>query len=339
MNASAENCQVVFTAAGVCELTASRIPSPGPNQVLIRTEVSLISTGTELTLLNATAAPDSNWQNILSYPNYPGYSNVGIVTAVGPGVDASLVGARVLTLGNHARYVCRPVSETVVIPPAVASEDAVFGVIAQIALGGVRFAAPRIGDAVVIFGAGLVGQFAARFARMAGASSVFVSARSDRRLSLLPADGGFYPSNADRENIRDLVLKKNHNELAAVAIDTTGDPAMIETELRVLADMGRLLVLSSPRGKSTVDLDYLNVHALSIIGAHNFTVHTPVAVPGNPYTRRHDSQAFIDMLYRGQISVKNLITHCDSYKNAPKLYEMLAENRHNALGVLIRWAD
>ncbi len=339
MNASAKNRRIVFPSAGVCALEESEIPVPGPNQALISTELSLISTGTELTLLNASAASDSSWQDILTYPQYPGYSNVGTVTAVGPGVAPSLVGARVLSLGPHARYVCRSVYEMIVIPPTVASEEAVFGIIAQIAMGGVRFASLRFGDVVVVFGAGLIGQFAARFARMAGASLVFVSDRSDFRLSLLPADSSFYPSNATRENVRDLVLAKNRSTLAAVAIDTTGNPDRMESELRVLADMGRLIVLSSPHGKSTIDLDYVNIHALSIVGAHNFTVHTPSAVPGNPYTLRHDSQEFIDMLSRGQISVKGLITHRDSYQNAPALYEMLTKDRQNALGVIMNWSD
>ena len=337
MNDSCCNRRVVFQAPGICAIEPCETPMPGVNELQIRTECTLISTGTELTMLHADAEPDSSWQPLLRYPQYPGYSNVGRVTAVGEGVSPALIGQRVLSLGTHASIVCRSIYEAVIVPAHVSAEEAVFGVIAQIAMGGVRFAGLRFGETAAVFGAGLIGQFAARFARMGGASAVFVSDRPPLRLRLLPSDSGFYVSDAPPDAFGTFLLEWNRGQPVDAAFDATGDPARIDGEMRLLADRGRLIILSSPRGRSTLDLDYLNLHALSLIGAHNFYVHTPPGVPGEPFTLRHDLQAYVDLLARRELSVDALITHRYSAADAADAYQMLWRDRRNALGVLLDW--
>lgn len=219
------NKHIVFRSPGVCAVETCDRPVPGTNEVRIQTEYSLISTGTELTQLYAEADADSSWQPLLAYPLLPGYSNVGRINAVGAGVDSAMIGQRVVSLGRHARTVCRSVFEVVPVPESVSAEDAVFGVIAQIAMGGVRFAHIRLGETVAVFGAGLIGQFTARLARLSGAGSVFVWDRSPLRLRLLPDDSGVYPSMEDPAAAGAFLRRMNRGRAADLAFDATGDPA------------------------------------------------------------------------------------------------------------------
>ena len=54
----------------------------GDEDLLIRLEISQISTGTELTMLEANVEPDSPWWENIVFPNYDvGYSAVGTVVA------------------------------------------------------------------------------------------------------------------------------------------------------------------------------------------------------------------------------------------------------------------
>jgi hypothetical protein len=53
---------VVFTAPNTVEVHSEPISSPGPNQVLMRTEYSLISTGTETIALGGEFEPGSHWE-------------------------------------------------------------------------------------------------------------------------------------------------------------------------------------------------------------------------------------------------------------------------------------
>ena len=64
------------------------LPPLGPHDVLVRTEVSLISAGTELTNLLGDREDQP-------FPKYPGYSNVGVVERMGDQVAGFAVGDRV----------------------------------------------------------------------------------------------------------------------------------------------------------------------------------------------------------------------------------------------------
>src|ERR671919_247118 len=74
--------------------------SPGPGQVLARTQVSLISRGSEL------------WQRYEQQravdPERMGYSTTGIVHRVGEGVTAFAPGDRVVVSAPHGEYTLQP---------------------------------------------------------------------------------------------------------------------------------------------------------------------------------------------------------------------------------------
>src|ERR1035437_1784303 len=89
--------RVVFPEPGQVDVESFDVPHIGPSQILIRTEVSLISAGTELTVLLGA-------HGIERYPAYPVYSNVGIIEEVGTEVEGHRPGERVLTMGRHASH-------------------------------------------------------------------------------------------------------------------------------------------------------------------------------------------------------------------------------------------
>ena len=59
--AGLSNPSVVFTEPGVVAFRDAPVPRPGPGEVLLRTRRTLISTGTELTILSGKFPPDSAW--------------------------------------------------------------------------------------------------------------------------------------------------------------------------------------------------------------------------------------------------------------------------------------
>ena len=169
-------------------LTEVPVPQIRAGKILIRTQRSLVSLGTERMLVNfgranmlqkARQQPDKVKMvldkiktdgltptmeavfNKLDQPLPLGYSNVGEVIAVGDGVKDFKVGDRVASNGPHAEFVC--VSENLAchIPENVSSEEASFTVIGAIALQGIRLAQPQLGETVVVIGLGLIGLVAA----------------------------------------------------------------------------------------------------------------------------------------------------------------------------------
>ena len=336
-----KNYKVIFTAPKKAELVEWEIPAVGDDEVLVRTIVSQISTGTELTMLEANVEADSPWWENIVFPNYDvGYSAVGEIVAVGKDVSADMIGKRVFIQANHQKYVVMKAEWTMPIEDNVASDDAVFACIACITNGSVRCSQINPGDACVVYGAGIIGQMVARLAKIAGSTRVYVADISDLRLSKLPDDPCFIPINSAKENVLD-VLKKNplDSEGVPVVFETTSVPSLVQQEIYCLCQRGKLIVTSSPKGKALIDLDYCNRKGISIIGAHNFAVHPAQASPFNRWTRRRDSEFFLELMHKGQMTVNEMHTDRYNYKDVVAAYEMLMADRTKALSVLIDWED
>src|SRR5579863_4357647 len=94
--------RVVFLAPRQVAMEPQEWADPGPGQVLLRTERTLISTGTELTGLTGDFPPNSRWAAYMKYPVGAGYSNVATVGAVGEGVEQVRVGDLVASTAAHA---------------------------------------------------------------------------------------------------------------------------------------------------------------------------------------------------------------------------------------------
>src|SRR5436309_1464316 len=94
--------RTVFAAPCEVVLEPLEIGRPGPGQALLRTEQTLISTGTELTMLTADFPPGSRWAQWCKYPVGVGYSSVATVLEVGEGVERVKPGDRVASTAGHA---------------------------------------------------------------------------------------------------------------------------------------------------------------------------------------------------------------------------------------------
>lgn len=169
---------------GSVDIIDAPTPKVVPGKILINTQVSLISLGTERMLiefgkasyLNKVRQQPDKAQMVLdkvktdgllttldavrSKLNNPiplGYSSVGIVESVGDGVKNFKPGDRVVSNGAHADVVLVPENLCAKIPESVTNETAVFTVLASIGLQGIRLVDPSLGELVVVIGVGLIG--------------------------------------------------------------------------------------------------------------------------------------------------------------------------------------
>src|SRR5512138_3028116 len=82
------------------------VPEPGPGEILLQTEASLVSAGTELAIFTGIhqglTNPNVPWPK---YPQAMGYMAVARVLRVGEGVEGYFVGERLLTSTGHASHV------------------------------------------------------------------------------------------------------------------------------------------------------------------------------------------------------------------------------------------
>jgi len=334
------NPSIVFTEPRTVAIEDADRPSPEAGQLLVHTSRSLISTGTELTLLSGDFAPDSAWAEYASYPFHPGYCNIGQVVAVGPGVEEHWIGTRVGTIAPHTTYAAVAVERACRVQrDEVPDDQAAFFFLACISMNGVRRSGVGWGDSVVVYGAGILGQLAARFCRLCGARPVVVADISDARLDLLPEDPAVVSVNPSRDDVVAAVEGATRGRMADVVFEVTGNQDLIADEFKPLRRQGRFVVLSSPRGPTSFDFhDLCNAPSYSIIGVHVGS-HPKHGELDLPWTIGRNAELFFDLVADGELAVAPLITHRAPYTDAPRLYAMLLEDRSQAMGVILEWPE
>ena len=184
---------------GKLEVADVPLPRPAPNELLIKTSVSVVSAGTERAVLDmgqrsllgkAQERPDLvrkvmdkvGRDGVIATARATfakldaslplGYSCAGRVLELGAAVQSFAVGDRVACAGaglaNHAEVNAVPAPLCVRIPEGVDDESASFVTLGAIALQGVRTAAPQLGETVVVLGLGLIGQLTVQILRASG---------------------------------------------------------------------------------------------------------------------------------------------------------------------------
>jgi NADPH:quinone reductase len=164
----------------------------------------------------------------------PHSDGMGVVDAVGGGVDASRIGQRVWVynaawgrpFGTAAEYVCLPQDMAVALPDGVADEvGACLGIPAMTALHAVLLDGGVAGKTVLVAGgAGAVGHYAVQFASRLGAARVIATVSGEHKAQLARAAGA-----DDIVNYRDENLVERVRELTR----GSGVDRVIETDLAV----------------------------------------------------------------------------------------------------------
>ncbi len=331
------NHRVVFTDVREVAVRPEEMPTPGPEQVLIRTTKTAISTGTELTVLMADYPEGSKWDQISSFPANPGYCNVGEVVEVGAEVEGVEVGDRVATGGNHVAWLALDAGQLFPVPDAVCDEAAALWMLGRIAFNGVRRGRLEMGESVVVYGLGVIGQFAAQLARIGGARPVIGVDLSPLRRGFAEQSGIDLVLDGADEDLAEQVSEATRGRMVDCIFEVTGVPALIPREMDLLHKQGRIVIISSPRGKTQFDFhDYCNSPSLTIIGAHNGS-HPPVETWYNQWTPQRNTELLFDLMATGEVRAKHMITHRFPWRDAPAAYQMLMEDRTQAGAVILDW--
>ena len=301
--------------------------------LLVENEYTAISVGTELWNWTHGAEPSGT----AKFPQTTGYCNAGRVLEVGKNVTGISPGDRVAGQSNHASHaIMRRLYHKV--PEGTSSKATSLLTMSAIAMHGIRVAKIELGEAVVVLGLGLVGQFALSLARLAGGMPVIAIDLDDFRLEKAKARGAdacINPAHASdvREAVRELCFEDGAN----VVLECTGKPAVYPMAIKLPCFAGRLVAVGSPRG--TVEFDFLNeVHLreVSILGA----IHPRTPEQEHAYfwwTKNRERTLLLRLMANGRLPTEDLITHIEKPANCLNVYSMLADNPQQALGVLFEW--
>jgi 2-desacetyl-2-hydroxyethyl bacteriochlorophyllide A dehydrogenase len=308
-----------IAAPGCGEIRPELLGPKTADQVLIRTEYSGISRGTEALVFNGRVPP-TEYQRMrapFQSGDFPapvkyGYSSVGIVED-GPG---GLAGRRVFTLFPHQTRYLVPVDAAHVLPAGVPSGRAVLAANIETALNGVWDAELQPGQRVAVVGAGTVGCLVAWVARTESGCDVELVDINPRRAATAAALGvSFQPTTSASPN-------------ADVVIHVSGSPSGLELSLR-MARFEATVVEMSWFGDQTVPLrlgEHFHAQRLTLKSSQ---VGAVARSRRSDWTRRRRLEHAIALLADPALDV--LITGESPFDDLPRVMSQLATSPGDTL--------
>jgi len=337
--------QAVIVKPFQTDVREVELPAPAANQILVATEASAISAGTELAVYTGTHQwlQDPNlpeWK----FPFRPGYSAAGTVVAVGSAVTGWKPGDRVSYPGNHASAELLTLGhergKLWKLPDHLSAEHAAWACIARYGMGASIRAGLTLGRSAAVLGLGIIGQFALRCLLAAGAFPVVGIDSVAMRREAARAAGADYVIDPSAGDVREQLAKCLGTRGAEIVADATGIPDAIPTAMSLACDAGQVVVVGSPRGKAKDVNFYDDLHRryIEVSGAHGNMLfepaHTRLAGAWDINKAQH---WLLAQLASGRLSLAKLATHRIAPTELTGAYEGLLKNKQDYLGVQVTW--
>jgi 2-desacetyl-2-hydroxyethyl bacteriochlorophyllide A dehydrogenase len=257
---------LVFTAPRMVEVVEEQLTPPQDGEVLVQTQLSAISPGTERLIYKGLApsgisADESlpGLQGELSFPLRYGYSAVGHVRALGPDVEKAWLDQPVFAFQPHSSAFTVPTSELVRLPDDLGLEDAVFLPNMETAVNFVQDGSPLLGERLLVIGQGIVGLLTTSLLNRSAVDLLLTIEPVESRRVLSKeagADYAFDPaSESDLAKIADLLESGTATSGADLVYELSGSPQALNLAIHFAGFAGRIVVGSWYGTKQTDGLD------------------------------------------------------------------------------------
>jgi predicted dehydrogenase/threonine dehydrogenase-like Zn-dependent dehydrogenase len=359
--------------SGATSLVETPWPRAGRNGLVIATRRSLVSAGTERMLVEfgkkgligkARAQPDKVRQVLakmksdgvmgtleavrskLDEPVQLGYSNVGTVVEVGPGVSGFGIGDRVVSNSPHAEIVAATRTTATRIPDEVSDDAAAFAVVGAIGLQGMRLAAPALGETVAVYGLGLIGLMTAQLLVANGCRVIGfdLDAAKCRLAESFGAQGIDLSAGADPV---EAAMRASRGRGVDAVIITAAAPGseIVHNAAAMCRKRGRI-VLTGVVGLDLVRDDFYRKElSFQVSAAYGPGRYDPEYEAGQDYpaafvrwTQQRNIEAVLDMMAAGRIDTAPLISHRFPFARAADAYALLT-GAEPSLGILLDYAE
>jgi 2-desacetyl-2-hydroxyethyl bacteriochlorophyllide A dehydrogenase len=310
-----------FVAPRRVELREETVPDPAKGQIVVETELSAISAGTELLLyrgeIPAETGLDENLPSLAGTARYPaayGYSAVGRDSR----------GRRVFAFQTHRSAFVAPPEQLFLLPESLPSESAALLPTIETAVSLVHDARPLYGERVLVVGQGVVGLaltfLLARFP-LARLVSVDRWERRRRASLALGAVESFRPETLDE---RDFDL----------TFEVSGSPEALDLALAAAGDEGRIVVGSWYGGKrASVDLGtHFHRGRLRIVSSQVSRIAPDLR--GRIGKERRFQMA---LEAASALPFAELVSHRFPIERAPEAYRLLDERPEECLQLLFTY--
>ena len=309
---------------GNIQLEEVETPEVNDNQILVKTDTTLISRGSELFRRYILEEGVS--------PSIMGYSLTGTVDAVGEQVVDYEVGERVMAVAPHAQYVAMEPDPTdgrvVKLPTEVSFEAGTFLPLATSAVAWSDSSGVTSGDTVVILGQGLVGSLMMQVIRNYSPERIITVDALAFRCGLSAKLGANVSINADEEDPVQAVRRLTDGKGADLVIDCVGGHAGVRS-FEQAQDMVRQFGI----------IQLIALYQQKPLPLHSSKMMSKRLVAGilTDEPRVNLAARALQKIQDGEIRTGDMITHRFDYKDAKAAFDLLWNTPGETLGVLIKW--
>lgn len=327
--------RVVFPAPEVATLEAIAVAEDDllPDELLLRTHVTLISPGTELARFQGRLGMHSDTPEIFPITRV-GYAAVGTVLATGSDTGVQ-VGDRIYTMGAHASLARVNVRQqlAVPVPPALPDDLAVFTRLAVVSMTTLRTTLARAGDEVAIVGLGLVGNLAAQNCQAAGLTvHAFDLAPARRAVAVDCGLRSVHPAEA----------MPAFAQRCRLVIEATGTAPALAAAVELTSAGGEIVMIGAPWGGDANSVPSSRLTRAIFFRFLRLRSGSEWEIPRQPQplalgSHHENSQTVLGWLADGRLQVAPLITHRLPPMRIQEAYLGLRDHKDEYLGVLLQW--
>lgn len=277
-----------------------------------------------------------------------GYSSSGIV--VESNCDEFSVGDRVACGGagyaNHAEFVAIPKNLAIKIPENVSGEEAAFATVGSIAVQGLRQAKIEFGETVAVIGLGLIGQLTVRLLSAAGCRIVGLDVDESlfEQAKISGCDAVFPSRLSSASDVISFARGVGCDK--AVICAGTGSNQPLELALEIVRKRGAVVIVGAvgmnvPR--PPFYMKEIDIRISKSYGAGRYDANYEERGLDYPpeyarWTENRNMQAFLDLISKGKLGVKPLISHIFKAHLAEEAYKIITgEIAEDFLAILLEY--
>jgi 2-desacetyl-2-hydroxyethyl bacteriochlorophyllide A dehydrogenase len=337
---------LLFTGPEEVMLCEEKIQPPGKGEVLVRTLMSAISPGTEMLIYRGQVPKDMAVDESISalsaaafqFPLKYGYACVGEVLECGEEVDGGWQGKRVFSFHPHESVFTASLAEIMEIPGDITLENALFLPNMETAVNFLMDGHPMIGEAVAVFGLGVVGLLTTALLADAPLSALVTFDRFSRRREEAAALGVTGCLDPEEEGVIEKALEmlqpSGYAPGADLAFELSGSPLALNQAITVTGFDGRI-VIGSWYGQKVAELNLGGRFHRSRIHMMSSQVSTLRPELSGRWTKGRRMAVAWDGLRRVQPA--HWITHRFPFEQASEAYRLLAQKPQEAIQVVMSY--
>ena len=334
--------EVVVTGQNEVEVQSHEVEefALGPDDLLVETEATFISAGTELANYTGREPRVFIPNQWCTYPWRSGYANVGRVLAVGSSVTRAMTGERVFSYGRHGSTVVINQHRLVIpVPEGMEPTVAAASRMAGVAMTGIVVSEIHDATWVAVYGLGMVGNLAAQAYALRGCRVIGVDPVVSRR-KLAERCGIAYTVGGSAQETNAMVMELTGGQGADITVDAVGHSGVVMQALEATARFGQLILLGSPRvpveGNLTALLSDVHLRMITVRGALEWCLPIYPDI-GNRTSQYSKQQTIFEWLQAGKLHLAPLISHRLPPEEIKAAYEGLLNEPETYTGVALVW--